>query len=107
MKKNKIIEKVKGVLIFAVLSTSTFASGTGGMVWEKSATSISKSISGPVAGLVALVAVIVAACAWAFTDGGNMMGKCIKVVAALSLIGGAGVFLSSVFGISTAGGMLI
>lgn len=107
MKKNKIIEKVRGVLIFAVLSTSAFAQGNGGMVWEKSATSISKSISGPVAGVISLVAVIVGALTWAWSDGGNMMGKCIKMIAAFSIIGGAGVLLSSVFGISTAGGMLI
>lgn len=94
-----------GVLF--IISANVFASGNGGMVWEKPATSISKSISGPVAGVVALIAIVIAALAWTFTDGGSLMGKAIKMVIGFAIVGSAAVFLNSVFGISTGGGMLI
>jgi trbC/VIRB2 family len=104
----KISKKLlMGMLALSVISSNAFATGSGGMVWEKPSSSIAKSISGPVAGVVALVVVIVAAFAWAMTDGGNMMGKCIRIVAALAIVGGAATFISAVFNISTAGGMMI
>ena len=92
-----------GMLALSVISSNSFASGSGGMVWEKPAS----AISGPMAGVVALIVVIVAAFAWAMTDGGNMMGKCIRIVAALAVVGGAATFISSVFGISTGGGFML
>ena len=105
MKKTKKL--LIGMLALSIISSNAFATGSGGMVWEKPSSSIAKSISGPVAGVVALIVVIVAAFAWAMTDGGNMMGKCIRIVAALAVVGGAATFLSVVFGISTAGGMML
>ena len=96
-----------GMLALSVISSNSFASGSGGMVWEKPASTISKSISGPMAGIIALIVVIVAAFAWAMTDGGNMMGKCIRIVAALAIVGGAATFISSVFGLSTSGGFML
>ena len=97
MKKTKKI--LIGMMALSVISSNAFATGAGGMVWEKPASSIAKSISGPMAG--------VAAFAWAMTDGGNMMGKCIRIVAALAVVGGAATLISSVFGISTAAGMIL
>ena len=35
------------------------------------------------------------------------MGKCIRIVAALAVVGGAATLISSVFGISTAAGMIL
>ena len=105
MKKTKKL--LIGMMALSVISSNAFATGSGGMVWEKPSSSIAKSISGPVAGVVALIVVIVAAFAWATTDGGNMMGKCIRIIAALAVVGGAATFLSAVFGISTAGGMML
>lgn len=90
-----------------ITTANAWASGNGGMVWEKPATSISKSISGPVAGVVALIAIVIAALAWTFTDGGSLMGKAIKMVIGFAIVGSAAVFLNAVFGISTGGGMLI
>lgn len=90
-----------------VIFNNAFATGNGGMVWEKPATTISKSISGPVAGIVALVIIVVAALTWGFTDGGSLMGKAIKLVVVFAIVGSAAVFLNVVFGISTAGGLLI
>ncbi|MFZ8018669.1 MULTISPECIES: TrbC/VirB2 family protein [Fusobacterium] len=103
----KIKKMVLGIITLLSLSINSFATGAGGMVWEKPATSISKSISGPVAGVIALVSIVVACLAWAMTDGGNMMGKAIRIVVALAVVGSATLFLSTVFGINTSGGMMI
>ena len=59
MKKTKKI--LIGMMALSVISSNAFATGAGGMVWEKPASSIAKSISGPMAGVIALVVVIVAA----------------------------------------------
>ncbi len=105
MKKMKKI--LLGMMAFLITSMSSFATGAGGMVWEKPATGIAKSISGPVAGVIALVAVVVAALTWAMSEGGNMMGRVIKIVIGLAVAGGAAIVVSTLFGLSTAGGMMI
>lgn len=103
----KIKKMVLRIIALSTLSINSFATGAGGMVWEKPTTSIAKSISGPVAGVIALVSIVVACLAWAMTDGGNMMGKAIRIVVSLAVIGSAALFLSTVFGINTSGGMMI
>ncbi len=102
-----MFKKMLFVLSFIFLRAVSFATGAGGMVWEKPATTIQKSISGPMAGVVAIVVIVVAALTWAMSDGGNMMGRAIKIVCAFAIVGGAVLFVSSVFGINTSGGMLI
>jgi type IV secretion system protein VirB2 len=42
----------------------------------------------------------VAGLTWAFSDGGSMMGKSIKIVAALAIVGGASILVSNVFNIT-------
>ena len=103
----KIKKMVLRIIALSTLNINSFATGAGGMVWEKPTTSIAKSISGPVAGVIALVSIVVACLAWSFTDGGNMMGKAIRIVVSLAVIGSAALFLSTVFGINTSGGMMI
>lgn len=83
--------------IFLISSLNSFASSTG-MVWEGPLDKIKASIQGPVAMGISIIAVIVAGLAWTFTDGGNMMGKSIKIVAGLAIALGAATFIANVFG---------
>lgn len=100
--------KGKMVLLGLIASVNTFAqNANANMVWEKPAQQIRDSISGPVAGAVSLIAVVVAALAWSFTDGGNLMGKAIKIVIAFAIVGGAATLLVNVFGIKEVKGALI
>jgi type IV secretion system protein VirB2 len=102
---NKFSSKLKITFLALVINIVTFASTNSNMVWETPTNTIQKSITGPVAKAVALISIAIAGMAWAFTDGGNMMGKAIRIVAALAIVGGAATLVSSVFGVS--GGAII
>ncbi|MGL5569263.1 MAG: TrbC/VirB2 family protein [Cetobacterium sp.] len=95
-------------IIFSLMAIfwniTTFASKNSKMVWETPAEEIQQSISGPMAKFLALVVIAVSAFGWVITDNSSIMGKAIKIVLALSIIGGAAVLLG-LFGIS--GGVVI
>ncbi|MGL4976703.1 MAG: TrbC/VirB2 family protein [Cetobacterium sp.] len=95
------MNKILWVIYLFVLKCFTiFASSNTDMVWEEPANAIQKSINGPVALAVALISIAVAGLTWAFSDGGSMMGKAIKIVAALAIVGGASILVSNVFNIT-------
>ncbi|MGL5614529.1 TrbC/VirB2 family protein [Cetobacterium sp.] len=91
---------VVGVTLYFFNSVVSFASTNADMVWEEPASVIQKSVNGPVALAVALISIAVAGLTWAFSDGGSMMGKSIKIVAALAIVGGASILVSNVFNIT-------
>lgn len=80
-------------------------SGGAGMVWEKPITNITKSISGPVAMGISTIAIVIAGLTWSFTDGGNMMGKAIKICLGVIIAFGAVTLITNIFG--GGAGMLI
>lgn len=87
---------VVGVTLYFLNSVVSLASTNADMVWEEPASVIQKSVNGP----VALISIAVAGLTWAFSDGGSMMGKSIKIVAALAIVGGASILVSNVFNIT-------
>ncbi|MGL5901873.1 MAG: TrbC/VirB2 family protein [Cetobacterium sp.] len=89
-----------GTALYLINSLISFASTNSDMVWEEPASVIQKSVNGPVALAVALISIAVAGLTWAFSDGGSMMGKSIKIVAALAIVGGASILVSNVFNIT-------
>ena len=89
-----------GAILYFFNSLVSLASTNADMVWEEPASMIQKSVNGPIALAVALVSIAVAGLTWAFSDGGSMMGKSIKIVAALAIVGGASILVSNVFNIT-------
>lgn len=63
------------------------------MVWETPAEDISKSVSGPMAKVIALVVIVASAFGWVITENSGIMGKIIRIVIALAVVGGASVLL--------------
>lgn len=63
------------------------------MSWETPAEQIQSSISGPMAKVLAVVVIVVAAFSWVVTPDSGIMGKAIRIVIALAIVGGATVLL--------------
>lgn len=96
--------KLKITVLSLVWSVAAFATKNSKMVWENPAEEIQKSVSGPMAKIIALVVIVAAAFGWVLTQDSGIMGKIIRIVIALAVVGGAGVLLG-LFNIT--GGVMI
>lgn len=88
-----MLKKFKIGMLSLFWSVATFASTNSKMVWESPADEISKSISGPMAKVIALVVIVASAFGWMLTQDSGIMGKIIRIVVALAVVGGASVLL--------------
>lgn len=89
----------KLTLLSVINSTLALAGQNSDMVWEEPTRLVSKSISGPVAMAIGVAAIAITGMMWALTDG-SAMGKGIKIIIALGLTGGAGIFVNA-FGLTS------
>lgn len=99
-----MLNKIKITILSLIWSVATFASTNSKMVWENPADEISKSASGPMAKIIALVVIVASAFGWVLTQDSGIMGKIIRIVIALAVVGGASVLLG-LFNIT--GGVMI
>lgn len=99
-----MLKKFKIGMLSLFWSVATFASMNSKMVWENPADEISKSVSGPMAKVIALVVIVASAFGWVITQDSGIMGKIIRIVIALAVVGGASVLLG-LFNIT--GGVMI
>lgn len=99
-----MFNKAKILLLSLFWSIATFASTNSKMVWEKPSEEISTSVTGPMAKMIAGVIIVASAIGWAMTSDSSIMGKIIRIVIALAVIGGVATLLG-LFNIS--GGVMI
>lgn len=99
-----MLKKLRITALSLVWSVATFASSNSKMVWESPADEISKSVAGPMAKIIALVVIVASAFGWVLTSNSDIMGKIIRIVIALAIVGGAATLLG-LFNIT--GGVLI
>lgn len=99
-----MLKKFKIGVLSLFWSVVTFASTNSKMVWESPADEISKSVSGPMAKAIALGIIVVSAFTWIISSDSSIMGKVIRIVIALAVVGGASVLLG-LFNIT--GGVMI
>lgn len=102
LKKLKIT--VLSLMVSAMWSVNAFATKNSKMVWENPSEEISTSVTGQMAKNVALVIIVVSALGWAITADSSIMGKIIRIIITLAIVGGAGILLG-VFNIT--GGVMI
>ncbi len=91
------------VLSFFAAEIAFAASGGGGMPWETPLSTIQDSLTGPVAGVISLIAIVV--CGVALIFGGDFSGfvrGLINVVVVISIVVGASSLISRLFGTSGA-----
>lgn len=99
-----MFNKAKIAVLSLFWSVATFASSNSKMVWEKPSEAISTSVTGPMAKMIAGVIIVASAIGWAMTNDSSIMGKIIRIVIALAIIGGVATLLG-LFNI--AGGVMI
>ncbi|MEG9320134.1 TrbC/VirB2 family protein [Fusobacterium varium] len=99
-----MFNKIKIAIFSLIWSSFAFASKNSKMVWENPSEEISSSVSGPMAKVIALVIIICSAFGWVLTPDSGIIGKVIRIVIALAIVGGASVLLG-LFNIT--GGVLI
>jgi type IV secretion system protein VirB2 len=90
-------------LAYLAVPTQTFASTTTGLPWESPLTTIKNSLTGPVAGIISLIAICVTG--FMLIWGGEInefAKKLCYVVLVISLITGAASLITLLFGGSAA-----
>ena len=88
----------------ALAIPAAVASTTGTMPWDGPLSAIEADLSGPVAHLLILIAIVTTGAMWIFGDHGNSMRKVMGIAAGGSLALGAASFIS---GLGLTAGALI
>lgn len=91
------------LILFLSAEVALAASAGGGLPWESPLSTIKDSLTGPVAGIISLVAIVVAGAVLIF--GGDFSGfvrSLINVVLVISIVIGSSSLLSGLFGVSGA-----
>lgn len=89
------------LMILVIASIECFAktsSNAATMLWEKPISTVADSVRGPVAMGISTISIVVAGLAWMFTEGGNMMGKMIKIALGAIIVFGVLILLYNLFG---------
>jgi type IV secretory pathway VirB2 component (pilin) len=92
-----------GLLVALCLAAPGLAGTTSGtaMPWETPLQTIQDSLSGPVAKAVGIIAIVVTALGFAFSEGGSALRKGIGIVFGLAVAFTATTFISSLFSITS------
>lgn len=85
------------ILILLLSATQAFAAGSG-MPWEPPLSRIADSITGPVARVFGLIAIVSTGFSLAFGEGGGIFRRLLQIVFGLSIAFTASSFLLGFFG---------
>ena len=91
------------VVLVAGLAAPALASTTSStsMPWETPLQTVQASLSGPVAKAVGIIAIVVTALGFAFSEGGSALRKGIGIVFGLAVAFTATTFISSFFSLTS------
>ena len=87
-------------LVLAAPALATTTSGTS-MPWETPLETVQTSLSGPVAKAVGIIAIVVTALGFAFSEGGSALRKGIGIVFGLAVAFTATTFITSFFSVTS------
>ena len=104
LKLTRSISPAVSFLSLWILSRTAHAAG-GGMPWEGPLTQILDSLSGPVARIIGVIAIIMTGLGIAFGEGGGGLRKLLFIVFGLSIAFSASTFFLAFFGFG--GGVVI
>ena len=97
MSLNRIFPRLSALIALLLTSAAAHAAGTG-MPWEAPLTAFLDSLTGPVAKIAGVAAVVVAGLGIAFSEGGSGLRKLIWVAMGLSIAFAATTFFLPLFG---------
>jgi type IV secretory pathway VirB2 component (pilin) len=103
MKNSRFAPHSRHSLILATVSLAFLASGAAhaagaGMPWETPLNSLLNSLTGPVAKIVGVAAVVITGLGIAFSEGGSGMRKIVMVAFGLTIAFSATTFFLPLFG---------
>ena len=96
MKRQHLLRLATIATVLSV-SANCFAASSG-MPWEGPLATILDSITGPVAKVFGVIAIVMVGLAVAYSEGGGMMKKILNVVMGLTICFSASTFFLSFFG---------
>lgn len=91
------------LLGFILTATQALATKNDELIWETSSRTLLKSIQGPVAMVIAILAIVFCGFKWLTSDGREMGGG-VKVVMVIGVIASATYLVTNIFGLD--GGMI-
>ncbi len=97
MNHRKIFTALFMIFVMILLPVIAFAAGSG-LPWESPLQRILDSISGPVAKVVGVIAIVITGLGLAFGEGGGLMRKVLSIVFGLSIAFSASSFALAFFG---------
>ena len=99
--KSKVSSRLLGLTVATLFANPALAGGGGGLPWEGPLQQIQNSITGPVAGMVALTAVAVAGGTMIF---GGELNDFARRLCYIALVGGVLLGATQIVGMFGAGG---
>lgn len=92
-----------GLAVAVILAAPALATTTSGtsMPWETPLQTVQESLSGPVAKAVGIIAIVVTALGFAFSEGGSALRKGIGIVFGLAVAFTATTFITSFFSVTS------
>ncbi len=100
MQSRKLIRRARDasmLLTIMLITSPAFAAG-GGMPWEGPLQKIADSITGPVAKIAGVIAVVLAGLGFAFASSGGFMKQVLGIVFGLAVAFSASTFFLPFFG---------
>jgi len=98
MKKRKLSQLATMATVLSVTANCFAAGASTGMPWESPLETILDSITGPVAKVFGVIAIVLVGLAVAYSEGGGVMKKILNVVMGLTICFSASTFFLGFFG---------
>src|SRR5476649_685372 len=98
IRRREFSRRGTGVGAVLMLSISTAHAAGAGMPWEAPLTTLLNSLTGPVARIAGVAAVVIAGLGIAFSEGGSGMRKLVTIFFGLSIAFAATTFFLPLFG---------
>jgi type IV secretion system protein TrbC len=92
---------VQSLASFAAAGAAYASTSSTSMPWETPLQTVQDSLAGPVAKAVGIIAIVVTALGFAFSEGGSALRKGIGIVFGLAVAFTATTFISSFFSITS------
>ena len=100
LNKNKALLKIYSFVLFTICWASTTYAASTGLPWESPLEKILDSLTGPVAKILGVIAIVLAGFGIAFGEAGSGMRRIFQIVLGLSIAFTASSLVVSLFGFS-------
>ncbi len=101
--RHTLIVRLTAASLLCALASPALAAGAG-MPWEAPLTQIADSLTGPVARVAGIIAIVLTGLGFAFSDGGGTLRRMMGIVFGLAIAFSAATFFLPLFGFAGGAG---